>query len=443
VRSSWQIASGLLCLALAALAARPARADDALRVVVRIASDADRALVPRLRGQLSDLSAQLIVTETAPLEAALEKQLEVARTLAKLQGADAVVWCGSEPSVAAQRRLYIELAQSDRIVSRLLLGAASGVFSSSDLETAALLVRSTLVALSQHVEIGVSADAASGDESHTGAAAASIEGADAQAADGIAADDRADAAVPMPSNLPDEAAASRSGAAPQPSAAAVRERGIDMAQSNTGARPELPAAEALALEHVDHPDLPQAESSKLARAVFQARLMLGAQIALDGQSTSGQRGLSARAGVGFGAWAIDVYGVLSMASTIDDPYFVLNVARHALGVAVERLLPVSDTLSLGLGLHAGALLLRRTSHAQSAAAIDMPPSLTAALALGPELAFSWLPSRFGLSLRFGMDMLPAAPRFEVAGITRQRSTVSHSLWSFEPRITLAWETALP
>jgi hypothetical protein len=144
-----------------------------------------------------------------------------------------------------------------------------------------------------------------------------------------------------------------------------------------------------------------------------------------------------------GGWALSVYGAVSLPSDIDDAYFDLSVARQAVGIAIERQLQLTDTWSLAWGAHAGALLLRRTSRARSAAAISYPASLTAAFAFGPELALSWLKGHFGVALRVALDFLPDAPRFESAGLSPQRTSVAHPLWTFQPRIALGWETALP
>jgi hypothetical protein len=93
VRSDCWLSALTLALALGAVHTPRVYAADPLRLVVRIASSADRALLPRLHGQLSDVDAQLIVIETSPLEAALTAQLATARTLASQHAADAVVWC--------------------------------------------------------------------------------------------------------------------------------------------------------------------------------------------------------------------------------------------------------------------------------------------------------------------------------------------------------------
>jgi hypothetical protein len=86
------------------------------------------------------------------------------------------------------------------------------------------------------------------------------------------------------------------------------------------------------------------------------------------------------------------------------------------------------------------VLLRRTSLAKSSAVVSYPASLVAALAFGPELALSFLPGRFGVALRMGIDVLPNAPRFESAGSLLVHA---HSLWSVQPRVALGWEAALP
>ena len=190
---------------------------------------------------------------------------------------------------------------------------------------------------------------------------------------------------------------------------------------------------------VDSAAIEPDDQPRAALTPLRARFALGAQLAVDGQSRGGQRGLYASAALGLGAWAVSAFGVVSLASELADEYFALNVARHAVGIAVERQLPLSDAWRFGLAAHAGALLLRRTSYAKSSAVVSYPASLIAALAFGPELALSWLPGRFGLTLRVGIDILPIAPRFESAGSTQNHP---HALWSAEPRVALGWEATL-
>jgi hypothetical protein len=409
-----------LTVGLGALPVPRARAADTLRLVLRIASDSDRALLPRLRGQLSDVDATLIVAETSVLEAELADQLEVARALATLHHADVIVWCAG---AGKERLVHIVLPRAERRLTRQLTGPGNDddALSSSELETAAVLVRSALLALAQGVELGVPM--------------------------------QEPAAQQPPGSEPKEAADTRDmpAAATQPRAADAPDSELHRsspakanAAADSGELPvTLPPLPASTQTHVDHAEPPPPRQPSSTALPLRARLSLGAQLALDGQSSSGQRGLYARVGLSLGAWALYAFGALSLASEIEDPYFALRVARHAVGVLLERQLPLTETLWLGLAVQAGALLFRRTSRAESSGAVSYPASLTAAFALGPELAFGWLPGRFGLSVRIGLDCLPNAPRFETARITPDRSAISHSLWSFEPRIALGVETALP
>ena len=384
-----------------------------LRVVLRSATVADRALVPRLRGQLSDLEARLDVVDTVPLEAATSDPLELARALAMLHRADVVVWCES-PSAAHDGKspawfVHLLVPKADRLLTRRWVPASPGGLSSGELETVAVLVRSALLALGQGATIGVPVRER-----------------------------------PPSEPRPSEAAAQTARAAEPAPADGQRERAPQVERSDEAlsvSRPQLeppPQTSAQAEARVDRAEDRRPRRAPGAPPLLRARLSLGAQLLWDGESVAGQRGVHARVGFSAGAWMWSAYGVFAFPAALDDPYFALRIARHAVGLAIEHQLRVRETLRLGLAIHGGALLIRRTSAPARAGAVSTPASLMAALVLGPELALHWLPARYGVSLRLGLDWLPAAPRFALAD-----STVSHVLWALSPRATLGWEAAWP
>jgi hypothetical protein len=418
-------------------------AAEPLRLVLRVASEADRALLPRLRGQLSDLDAALIVADTSPLEAAHSEQLDVARALATLHHADMVVWCASS---SVERVVHIALPRRVRMLTRRFTGAAERTFSSDELETAAVLVRSALSMLERGVDVGTPLDEAPSDteEAHApddgSRAPEQLSDADhppANEARDAPRQERSDAQSPTANATRDAPEQPFSDAkSPEEPAYITTEELSDTQRARADDAPPQVSSEAPPQRDKGEPRSTAANTSPPSKP--RARLALGAQLALDGASISGQRGLSARAGISLGRWALYAYGVYAFSSAIDDPHFALHITRHAAGVAIERELPLNDQFWLGVAVHAGALFLQRTSASISTNAVSYPAALMTVLALGPELALGWVPDRYGVSLRLGLDWLPNAPRFEVAA-----ARVSHALWAFEPRITLAWEAALP
>jgi hypothetical protein len=172
-------------------------------------------------------------------------------------------------------------------------------------------------------------------------------------------------------------------------------------------------------------------------------LAVGAHFAVDGQSTWGQRGALLQLGVGMGDWTLAAYGVLSWAASIPDANFALRVARHALFAKLERSLARHDNLQVALAVHAGTLLLHRTTRSKTDSVVSYPAALTAVFAFGPELALVWAKRSFGVGLRLGLDVTPNSPRFETAGTYPQHPRVSHRLWAASPRLALSWEAALP
>jgi hypothetical protein len=536
----------LIALACALASPRVAAADT-LRVLVRVASPADRALVARVRGQLSDVSAELTPVETAPLEATFAEQVQAAHALAGQRGADVVLWFASTSSAGAGSAsgllVHVATPRNERILTRRLLdgdAADGGKVPSSLLETAALTVRSAITALAAGGGIGVTtAEALAAQQApptaaereaaprsvagppasslaidHSAAAAPArdtamstprertISDVPTQAAgDDATANRRPDTSPEVvsqtalhdattledpdashdvltqaalhdtithqrrSSHAPTQAvrddATARERASSEAAALALRDpsRGSDAASSlpalgaselpaprsepsaDDTRRPERAPPSAAGL--IDTSTAPDAQLGPRAPAALSARLQLGVQCVVDGQSELGQRGLYARAGVVWRAFALDAYAVASLASTIADDYFALRVARHALGGALSAHAALARDAQLAFGVHGGALLLARTSGAKAGGVSTAPSQLMAAFAFGPELALDWLFGRYGLGVQLALDVLPSAPRFEARGASPLGAADAHRLWLLEPRLGVGLQAAVP
>jgi len=158
------LARWILAVALGILLAvsqvSPARAAS-FRVVVRITSEASKALSDRIRGQTSDLSIELVTVDTGPLEPTLPAQVGSASTVAQVYDADAVVWfddIGTSPT--GEKRLLVMQTKAKRLLLRGVgdQGAPSPkrpASESAQLEAASLIVRMAVQAMMQGVMIGV------------------------------------------------------------------------------------------------------------------------------------------------------------------------------------------------------------------------------------------------------------------------------------------------
>lgn len=376
---------GVACV-LALLCGAPAEAQDGMRVLMRLAGAADRALLPRVRGQLSDVSVELIAVETPPLEQTFAEQVQAAHALAAERSGDVVLWFASSE---AGFLVHVATPGNERILTRRL--ADGGKIDSGLMEKTALAVRSAVTALAAGGGIGVST------------AEALAEAAPAEAE---AREERVSVHV---------------------------ERGAFQDQVEDQ---QAPAPERDSLE-------PALESTLTQSAPLGARVLIGLQGVVDGQSALGQQGLYARAGLSWGAFALQMYGTASLPARIEDPYFTLHIARHSAGAALSFRAQLTRDASVWLGGHAGALLLSRSSEAKSSAVLAAPRSLTAAFTSGPELGVDWMFGRYGLGVLLGLDVLPSAPRFESAGVSSLGARDAHRLWSVEPRLGIGLEAALP
>ena len=147
-------AAAIVAVLLCAATVRASRPP--LRVVVRTTSAAERAFLDRLRGQTSDLDVVILEVEAAALEPSLPQRLATAERLAEAHDAKAVVWLDVS-GASSGGRMLVCVAQPLRgrlLVRSLALGRthAAGTWA---LETAALVVRSALKALSQGAVIGI------------------------------------------------------------------------------------------------------------------------------------------------------------------------------------------------------------------------------------------------------------------------------------------------
>jgi hypothetical protein len=158
-----------LVAALALAGSGEARATNDLRVVLRLASEADHRVLERVRGQASDLPVALMPIETTPLEATLGEQVAVADRLAAGHQADIVIWFAHDPMA----RIVVHVSQMTTrnvLVRATSAGRADGAAAargpslaqSPALEAAGLVVRTALMALVEGGRIGVSRDEISG-----------------------------------------------------------------------------------------------------------------------------------------------------------------------------------------------------------------------------------------------------------------------------------------
>jgi hypothetical protein len=114
-----------------------------MRVVVLVASEGDRQLAARVRGQTADLDLTLRTAEVA-LPTRLDAQRALARQYAgegEGEGA-AVVWFG----VDGEARV-VHVLRGDRLLERTVGGASGSLSESATIETVGMVVRTALLGL--------------------------------------------------------------------------------------------------------------------------------------------------------------------------------------------------------------------------------------------------------------------------------------------------------
>ncbi|MDF2698007.1 MAG: hypothetical protein K0S65_6390 [Labilithrix sp.] len=149
--SAVRVVSGSILL-VCALMLTTARVEAArVRATLLVSSSKeDRALTERVRGQTSDLDAQIIVRHTRSLPPTLEARMREADAIATASSAEAVIWFRV---VDSEVIIYAVMPEQDRVLVRSVAGGA-GKPSSSTLEAAALVVRNVIRALGEGATIG-------------------------------------------------------------------------------------------------------------------------------------------------------------------------------------------------------------------------------------------------------------------------------------------------
>jgi hypothetical protein len=340
-----------------------------MRVVVRVATPADRSLLQRTRGQSSDLNVELVETTEPPIEARLADQLAAARKLAATHRARLVLWFDTtlrdeEPgallvyfSIPADRRAFV------RSVGDASARAEGGDPSSAALEEAALVVRSALRALAGGATVGVTL--------------------------GRPLDEPAMATPPAPAEAPPRAAA-----APRP-------RRADTAHWVSTAH------------------------AGWANTFY-------------GQSSAGQQGTVARAGIAYGRFRGGLALSLTLPAQLRDPRATLTLSRRAAGVFAGAALAPSENIQFTLGLGVGAVAFVRTTHDVAPGGAPSPPAATFSPYAGPEIVTSfvvrWGATAWSLAPSVGVDIVPLAPSigYDVGG----HFLDSHPLWKVQPRLAL-------
>jgi len=121
-----------------------------VRAAVLVTSPQDRALTERIRGQTSDLDAEITVVDALRVAPTFEARMREADTVARRASSNAVFWFRVTGGVVV---VYVSVPAQDRVLVRSL-GGGAGKVSSSTLEAAALVVRDGLRALGEGATVG-------------------------------------------------------------------------------------------------------------------------------------------------------------------------------------------------------------------------------------------------------------------------------------------------
>lgn len=420
----WLAVLGSFAHAGLARAAQPGT----LRVVVRVTGEADRRILSRVRGQLSDVPVSLETETGAGLETGFTAQLQRASELAA-DDHTVVVWFRFERTGKQRQQVLVHIAMPhlERVFTRRLDATTAGTnLDSGLLESTALVVRGAIKALAEGGRIGVTRDQAVERAQRASDAGASL------------ATPAPSTATPSPTDPPSPSEASAPPPQPEdePSAEAEAQPVEPPPTEDTDEATEEPepAAEPSALAERERPrDTSPAQSPSF-------RSHLGWQVALDGESQGGHHGLRLELGARWHGWLLAASGTAAAAATIDNRWARLRVARHTAGALVGWQPSSRGPLRWMVALRAEVIFFHRRTEAKVDALDPAPPATKASFAFGPEARLMWMPSWIGIGLTVGFDVLPRPPRFEVS--TDGGSAQDVSLWKLQPRAGLGLEVQL-
>lgn len=131
-----------------------------MRAVVLVSSADDRALTERVRGQTSDLDAEITTRDARSIAPTFEARMREADTLARQTSVDTVIWFRVAGGGVV---VYAAVPAQDRVLVRSL-GGGTGKPASSTLEAAALVVRDVLRALAQGATVGETREPPTGED---------------------------------------------------------------------------------------------------------------------------------------------------------------------------------------------------------------------------------------------------------------------------------------
>jgi len=159
----------------------------------------------------------------------------------------------------------------------------------------------------------------------------------------------------------------------------------------------------------------------------------------DGQ-TDGQHALAGRfAAVVAGHVELGVHAAAGFTSEITDELATVELARHSIAALVAWRAPISPSLTLSVGVEAGAAAFHRSTIPRRADVHPTEPRLLASPLIGASGRLEWTPGftggHAGLGLAFGADVVPGAPdlRYQTGG----SALPTRSLWVVEPGGMLA------
>ncbi|KFE69220.1 hypothetical protein [Hyalangium minutum] len=184
---------------------------------------------------------------------------------------------------------------------------------------------------------------------------------------------------------------------------------------------------------VSPPPSPPAPSSPVREGSWV--LDLGWQAAVDGSSPRGQQGPRLGIAREGSTWRARAQLLASLQAQLSDAYTRVSLSRHSVIVGAGVCSKPTERLRLGADLGVGLSGFRRSTVALASEVSAVPPRLTLAPFVSPELSARWRAGAVALEASISVDVLAGVPTL---GYQRGEEFIPrNTLWWAQPRLGLA------
>jgi hypothetical protein len=186
-------------------------------------------------------------------------------------------------------------------------------------------------------------------------------------------------------------------------------------------------------------DAPTTPEAAPEGSSVQWQLMVGAQAALDGYTSTGHQGLLLGSGWEGQFLRLRFQFLAGVPDNIYDERTQVRLEQYTFGFWLDTPVLRSGPLRWGVGAGAGLLVFARTTFALFRGVEATSPRFIPSLLAGPDTSVRWLLSRrFAVEGTAAMDVVMGRPTLGYVDRNRENFVPLHQGWAVQPRLTVAF-----